>query len=128
MGYLLLLYLLVLSSDFSTSVIAATLFVFSYMLVMRSYLQAVYVPVLVCLLFSVSLIIPHVLQLLLPSFPGDDAGKEQDETVRRLFAGENFRFGNPLDHFFRQLHDGQLTDQIHSLRRLTAETQRQDAK
>ena len=71
---------------------------------------------------------PFHRQTLLPSFPGDDSGREQEETVRRLFAGENFRFGNPLDHFFRQLHDGQLTDQIHSLRRLAAETQRQDAK
>ncbi|XP_037073468.1 nuclear factor related to kappa-B-binding protein-like [Pollicipes pollicipes] len=64
----------------------------------------------------------------LPTFSGDDAGKEQDETVRRLFAGENFQFGNPLDQFFRSLHDGHLTDEIHSLRRLTAETQAHDAK
>ncbi|XP_043211079.1 nuclear factor related to kappa-B-binding protein-like [Amphibalanus amphitrite] len=68
------------------------------------------------------------LRTLLPSFPGDDDGKEQEETLRRLFAGENFRFGNPLDQFFSLLHDGRLTDQIHSLRRLTAETRQRDAK
>ncbi|KAF0288418.1 Nuclear factor related to kappa-B-binding protein [Amphibalanus amphitrite] len=68
------------------------------------------------------------LRTLLPTFPGDDDGKEQEETLRRLFAGENFRFGNPLDQFFSLLHDGRLTDQIHSLRRLTAETRQRDAK
>ncbi|KAJ8298010.1 hypothetical protein KUTeg_024541 [Tegillarca granosa] len=40
----------------------------------------------------------------LPKFPENDK-KEKEETVRRLFEGDNFKFGNPLTQFHTKLKD-----------------------
>ncbi|KAL8581008.1 hypothetical protein ACOMHN_048042 [Nucella lapillus] len=51
------------------------------------------------------------LKALLPSFPEEDEA-ESDETIRRLFEGENFKFGNPLQQFHQKLKDGLLSPDI----------------
>ncbi|KAK7482554.1 hypothetical protein BaRGS_00026155, partial [Batillaria attramentaria] len=52
------------------------------------------------------------LKKLLPSFPEEVDQAEKDETARRLFAGENFKFGNPLLQFHQKMKDGNLSPDI----------------
>ncbi|KAH9523125.1 hypothetical protein Btru_065882 [Bulinus truncatus] len=51
------------------------------------------------------------LQHLLPTFPKSD-DEEKRETLRRLFAGENFKFGNPVEDLQRKLREGYLHPEI----------------
>ncbi|XP_067662843.1 nuclear factor related to kappa-B-binding protein-like [Haliotis asinina] len=46
----------------------------------------------------------HLMKFL-PKFPQKDT-EEKEETVRRLFSGDEFKFGNPLTQFQSQLRDG----------------------
>ncbi|KAK7097674.1 hypothetical protein V1264_004618 [Littorina saxatilis] len=53
------------------------------------------------------------LKALLPSFPEEaDTETEKEETIKRLFGGENFKFGNPLQQFHQKMKDGKLSPEI----------------
>uniref|UniRef100_A0A2C9K0B7 DEUBAD domain-containing protein n=1 Tax=Biomphalaria glabrata TaxID=6526 RepID=A0A2C9K0B7_BIOGL len=58
------------------------------------------------------------LEQLLPSFPSND-GEEKRETIRRLFNGENFKFGNPVEDLQRKLREGYLHPEIARYRKQT---------
>ncbi|GIX89407.1 nuclear factor related to kappa-B-binding protein [Caerostris extrusa] len=47
----------------------------------------------------------------LPVFPENDE-KEKNITLRRLIHGENFKFGTPLQHFFKKLKDGFMSSDV----------------
>ena len=44
----------------------------------------------------------YLFQTLLPSFEQND-GHEKIQTLQRMFNGENFKFGNPLQMFHKSL-------------------------
>lgn len=56
-------------------------------------------------------------QNFLPSFPENDA-VEKEKSLRRLFNGENFKFGNPVNEFFKELKIGNFRPDIRSMRKL----------
>ncbi|XP_019636721.1 PREDICTED: nuclear factor related to kappa-B-binding protein-like [Branchiostoma belcheri] len=47
------------------------------------------------------------LSKFLPTFP-ENSAQHNEETLRSLFSGENFKFGNPLQSFQKQLKGGYL--------------------
>ncbi|WAQ99732.1 NFRKB-like protein [Mya arenaria] len=51
------------------------------------------------------------LMTFLPKFPEND-NEEKRDTLRKLFNGENLKFGNPLQNFHRQLKDGSFSPDI----------------
>ncbi|XP_052281775.1 nuclear factor related to kappa-B-binding protein-like isoform X2 [Dreissena polymorpha] len=51
------------------------------------------------------------LMTFLPKFPEND-NEEKRDTLRKLFNGENIKFGNPLQKFHRQLKDGSFSPDI----------------
>ncbi|CAG5123590.1 unnamed protein product, partial [Candidula unifasciata] len=64
---------------------------------------------------------------LLPSFPSNDE-LEKRETLRRLFSGENFKFGNPLEEMHRKLKEGYLHPEIACYRKQTRQFRYRDYK
>ncbi|XP_077985640.1 uncharacterized protein LOC144440211 [Glandiceps talaboti] len=64
---------------------------------------------------------------LLPSFPTNDS-QEKDETLRRLFSGENFKFGNPMQQFFSLLKDGYLAPNVAKYSELCRKAKYKDYK
>ncbi|XP_076467906.1 uncharacterized protein LOC143298812 isoform X2 [Babylonia areolata] len=67
------------------------------------------------------------LKALLPTFPEDDEA-EKDETVRRLFNGDNFKFGNPLQQFHKKLKDGLLSPDIAKCNRMCRKFKKREYK
>lgn len=51
---------------------------------------------------------------MLPNFPEDDES-EKIETLKRMFGGENFKFGNQRNHLFKKLNEGLLSPSIAKL-------------
>ncbi|XP_053398532.1 nuclear factor related to kappa-B-binding protein-like isoform X2 [Mercenaria mercenaria] len=51
------------------------------------------------------------LMTFLPKFP-EKENEERRDTLRKLFNGENFKFGNPLQKFQYQLKDGSFSPDI----------------
>lgn len=51
------------------------------------------------------------LMAFLPKFP-ERENEERRDTLRKLFNGENFKFGNPLQKFHYQLKDGSFSPDI----------------
>lgn len=66
-------------------------------------------------------------QNFLPSFPENDRG-EKEQTLQRLFTGENFKFGNPVSEFFKQLKAGNFRPDIRSMRKLLRRAQYREYK
>lgn len=58
----------------------------------------------------------HLLKYL-PSFPQNEV-LEKQETLRKLFGGQNFDFGNPLEQFHEKLKDGWFSPDIAKYTRL----------
>ncbi|XP_059480757.1 nuclear factor related to kappa-B-binding protein isoform X2 [Neocloeon triangulifer] len=61
----------------------------------------------------------------LPTFAANDKA-EKVTTLRNLFTGANFSFGNPLHRFFAQLKDGAFTPKTDKLRALRRRLQAQE--
>ncbi|GLH11694.1 Nuclear factor related to kappa-b-binding protein isoform x2 [Gryllus bimaculatus] len=66
------------------------------------------------------------LKSFLPNFPGDRDEEEKEETLRRLFACENFHFGSPLTDFFAQLTSGYFRPDIAHMRSLVKKAHKRD--
>ena len=66
-------------------------------------------------------------QGFLPTFPDND-GEEKEETLRRLFARENVRFGSPLSDFQVQLKNGYYRPDIAKMRSLMRKAQFREYK
>jgi len=66
-------------------------------------------------------------QGFLPTFPDND-GVEKEETLRRLFARENMRFGSPLSDFQVQLKNGYYRPDIAKMRSLMRKAQFREYK
>ena len=64
-------------------------------------------------------------QSLLPNFPKDDPA-EKAKTLDMLFGGENFRFGNPVEQFRRDLVAGCYLPERHQMRQLVGQARRRD--
>ncbi|CAL1539986.1 unnamed protein product [Lymnaea stagnalis] len=67
------------------------------------------------------------LESLLPKFPNGD-GEEKRETLRRLFTGENFKFGNPVEDLQKKLKEGYLHPEIARYRKQTRQFRHRDYK
>ncbi|XP_013784419.1 nuclear factor related to kappa-B-binding protein-like, partial [Limulus polyphemus] len=52
----------------------------------------------------------HLMKFL-PSFSENDQ-EEKKDILRKLFDGENFKFGNPLRKFFKKLNDGVMAPDV----------------
>jgi len=56
-------------------------------------------------------------QKFLPTFKWADEA-EKEETLRKLFARENIRFGNPLEDFHQRLKSGYFRPDIARMHKL----------
>jgi len=63
----------------------------------------------------------------LPTFPIND-NVEKVTTLRRIFTGADFSFGNPLHKFFTQLQGGRFDAQAERLAQLRKRVQAQESK
>ncbi|XP_056399316.1 LOW QUALITY PROTEIN: nuclear factor related to kappa-B-binding protein [Hyla sarda] len=63
----------------------------------------------------------HLSQFL-PSFPENNS-EQQEQVVRSLFRGENFRFGNPLHTAQKLFRDGHLNPEVVKYRQLCLKSQ-----
>lgn len=68
-----------------------------------------------------------IFQKYLPTFPNNDNG-EKVITLRKIFTGADFSFGNPLHKFFTQLKSGRFDVQTERLRLLRNRVQSQESK
>lgn len=62
------------------------------------------------------------LRQFLPSFPENNA-EQQEQVVRSLFRGENFRFGNPVHSAQKLFRDGHLNPEVVKYRQLCLKSQ-----
>ncbi|CAB3372355.1 Hypothetical predicted protein [Cloeon dipterum] len=68
-----------------------------------------------------------LLMKYLPNFE-ENSSAERVITLRRLFTGANFSFGNPLHKFFALLKDGNFTSKTERLKTLKKRVQAQECK
>lgn len=67
------------------------------------------------------------LMKFLPTFPEND-DDEKLKTLKQLFSGHNFKFGNPLFQFYKKLKDGYLAPDVSKVASLLKKAQYREYK